>query len=125
MKLLLSIIPFLVVTSVVANPDKSAGGLAASLGFGGLYGGAGIGAEYQFPIQKYIRIVPLASICFTEPIYGAGNKVYGLGYCVGVNAEFGRFHRFFIGPSFGSQYLDYDVDPQQHYSNLNVVVGPQ
>jgi hypothetical protein len=43
---------------------------------------------------------------------------------VGVNAEFGRFNRLFIGASFGSQRVDFDVDALMDVSSVNTVVRP-
>lgn len=122
MKPILSCILFFIVASVSAGLDKSSGGFAAHVGFGSLYGGGGVSIEYQELVGPLLRFSPFVSAGSTMSIYG--DNIQRFGYCVGVNAELGRFHRLFIGPSFGSQYLDYDKDSLNNFSNVNTVVGP-
>ena len=122
MKLILSVILLFTVTSVSASSDKSIGGFAVHVGIGSLYGGGGASIEYQVLVSPLWRLSPFVSAGSTMSIYN--DNIYRFGYCVGVNAEFGRSHRLFIGPSFGSQYLDYDKDSSDHFSNVNTVVGP-
>lgn len=123
MKYAILLIAVFTVASVSAGSDKSTGGFAAHLGFGSLYGGSGASVEYQVLLSQRWRLSPFIAAGLTAPIYG-GDRIYRFGYCVGVNAEYGRLHRFFFGPSFGSQYLDYDKDSLDNFSNVNTVVGP-
>jgi len=123
MRLIALFILFVIFASVNAGSDKNRGGFAAHIGLGSLYGGGGASVEYQFPVSPLWRVTPFISAGSTMEIY-SGNNIHRVGYCAGVNAEFGRRHRLFIGPSFGSHYLDYDRDSLGNLSNVNTVVGP-
>ena len=74
-------------------------------------------------VSPALRFTPFVSAGSTIPIY-SGDNIYRFGYCIGVNAEFGQYHRLFIGSSFGSQYLDYDEDSLNKFTNVNTVAGP-
>jgi hypothetical protein len=108
---------------VAQGGDKSGSGPAIHVGFGSMYGGLGLGVEYQVAVRALFRLTPFVAAGAVQPIDG-GYKPFALGYAIGMNAELGRMHRAYISPHFSSQYLDYDEDEQGHISNKNTVVGP-
>ncbi len=77
---------------------------------GSLYGGdGGAAVEYQLMLRPRIRLSPFVAagtVGVNDP--EAPSKDFG--YCIGFNAEYGRFHRVFAGPSFGTQFLEWDSD---------------
>jgi hypothetical protein len=123
MRLTLSLILSLIFTSFAASADKSAGGFAAHVGMGSMYGAAdGVGAavEYQVPLRPKLRLSPFAA----AGVVGVNDveaPTKDFGYCIGFNAEYGRFHRVFAGPSFGTQFLEWDSDT---HKNVQTLLGP-
>lgn len=113
----------LTAAGTLAGTDKTASGFALHAGFGSLYGGLGVSAEYQFRLLPLLVVTPFASFGAATPIEG-GDFLYRPGYCLGGQVEFGRSHRVFIGPSFGTQYIQYDEDQPKVYTNLRTIVGP-
>ncbi len=121
MKLILSLALLLFISSVSAIADKSDGGFAAHIGMGSMYGGDGGGAvEYQVLLRPMLRLSPFVAagtVGVNDP--EAPSKDFG--YCIGVNAEYGRFHRMFIGSSFGTQFLEWDSNLPD---KVNTLYGP-
>ena len=122
MRLILSLVLLLIVTSVASSADKSDGGFAAHLGMGSMYGGdGGAAVEYQVPLRPLLRLSPFAAIG-TVGANDPESPAMDFGYCIGVNAEYGRFHRVFAGPSFGTQFMEWDSDyPDDFHQTL---IGP-
>jgi hypothetical protein len=123
MRYALLLILLLTAVSAAASADRSGGGFAVHLGMGSLYGagdGGGAAVEYQVLLRPGMRLSPFV----------AGGQVgsnqadapsHEFGYCIGVNAEYGKFQRIFAGPSFGTQFLEWDHDTT---SNVQAVIGP-
>lgn len=102
--------------------DKSTPGIAIQVGMGGLYGGdGGVSIEYQFVLNPEVRLTPLVSLGSVSS--GPDSTKWDLGYCFGVDAEFGKMHRFFIGPIFGTLFIDEGKD-KDSVQIINTVVGP-
>jgi hypothetical protein len=118
----IKVILFLLLTIFSAySGNKLKNGLAISGGFGNLYGGIGLCLEYQIKVYPLLRFTPFGSLGFMSPL---PNLVIRPTYCAGVNAEIGRFHRLFIGPSFGVQYLTYKIEDNGGIYDLRTVIGP-
>jgi hypothetical protein len=111
---ILSIVLLLIVISCAIGADKSAGGFAVHIGAGDLYGGAG-GAtiEYQVLLHPRARFSPFLSggqVVSVDPEIPASR----IGFCLGVTAEFGGFHRLFAGTGFGTHYIELPYDSANH-----------
>ena len=126
MKMIICLLLFFVGSLSAAGTDKSAGGFAAHIGMGNMYGGAGgVAIEYQQVLSPLIRLSPFISggqVISVDPDKSASR----IGYCLGVNAEFGKFHRLFVGPNFGTHYIELPYDAANHRqtaTGLAMVLG--
>ncbi len=105
---ILFLILFLFIPSISASADKSSGGFAAHVGMGSMYGGdGGAAVEYQVLLYPMIRLSPFVA-AGTVGMNQTESPSTDFGYCIGVNAEYGRFHRVFAGTSFGTQFIEWD-----------------
>jgi len=119
MRLICSAILALALSAVASAADKSNGGLAVSVGIGDQYGGdAGCGFEYQLRLAPRFRLTPFAA---AGVVGGTSNDSLAVGYCGGVNVEYGRWHRVLAGVSFGSHYRDSDSLPP---AKARTMIGP-
>lgn len=121
MRLMPTIVLLLVVPSVEASENKSTGGFAAHVGMGSLYGGdGGAAVEYQVPLRPLLRLSPFVAVG-TVGVNDPEASSIDFGYCIGVNAEYGRFHRVFAGTSFGTQFIEQDSNNSK---NVRTLIGP-
>jgi hypothetical protein len=67
-----------------------------------------------------MRLTPFAALG-VETAVDPSVKLRRLGYCFGINAEFGKFHRVFIGPNFLTFGLQADSSNANHYRSI---IGP-
>jgi hypothetical protein len=118
MRLILSLILLLIVTTVAASADRNTGGFAVHMGMGSLYGGdGGAAVEYEVVLRPLLRLSPFVA-AGTVGMNDPEAPSTDFGYCIGVNAEYGRFHRVFAGPSFGTQFLEWNSDSPQKVQTL-------
>ena len=119
MRLVCSAILILALATVAWGADKSGGGFAASVGFGNPYGGeGGCEFEYQLLLAPPFRLTPFAA---AGAVNGLFEDSLALGYCGGVNFEYGRWNRAVATVCFGSLYRDSDSLP---VAKTRTMIGP-
>lgn len=100
-------------------------GFAMFAGIGSTFGGGGLKAEYLKSIKKKTYIISYIGIG-TESISTNAPGRY-LGYCIGVNMEYGKQFRLIIGFAYGSNGVAYDTEPSNPENaiyNIHARLGP-
>lgn len=122
MKIIFSIILFLFLNKLYSQENKTVKeGLAIQVGTGTMYSGLGVLTEYQVYYNNKIRLTPFVS---AGAEFGS-TDITGVwpGYCLGINMEYGKKHRWFLGPNFGSRGIGYETSKTE-LTNKHILVGP-
>jgi hypothetical protein len=98
------------------------------IGMGSTYGaggdGAGAAIEYQILLRPSLRITPFVG----SGVVGGDQPdipVHRLAYSIGAYLEYGKYHRIFIGPGFGTQWVHHEYDESEdRYYNIHTIIGP-